>query len=876
LLQRFVPLPAAIVQTFLPAVVHCLRQEKQRQGWFDFDDMLALVWEGLHGPQSPALLATLRQRYRYALIDEFQDTDPIQWQIFRQLFLHSARSNILYVIGDPKQAIYAFRGADVYTYLEARQAIQHGRGKVIPLKQNYRSTQAMIDVYNILFAPDTAAPFFTGAIGYQTPVHCGDTSLRAVNAAGEALTPIHLLHLLPGATVLTAALVRGAFGRRMAQVLRQLLLSPHEAEAAAGLWLGRDEAWQAVRARDVFVLTRSAREGVEIAQYLRAEGVPYAFYKQEGLFQGPEAQEIYDVLVAIASPHETAKRLKAWMTPFFAVPLEDLPAGQDLPGTHPLMQRLLGWKELAESQDYASLFANLLHASGLVRRELFLKQSERELTNYLHILEILLEEARRSCSTLLELALTLKTFISGSRNPVGENANVQRLESERDAVQIMTIHKSKGLEAAVVFLYGGFGTAPDDGVAVYHEEGRRVMHLAPNAEAKTTARREQEEEEQRLLYVALTRARARLYLPYIEPSQYPERLQGGHRHLNARLAHVLTDAAHADFQALCTREPFHLGAVWQPAPQTQPRVSLSDWPANPQLFDDEDRREEFRRRRQRHSGFVVSSYSRMKQAESGYRPASTADDFSSDGRQVVGNRLEEMELPGGTVSGRFVHEVLEQLPLGSFAAAPSFAAWRAQPDIDTLFRRSMRRYGRDARYLESSQRLVYTGLTTSIEVAAGHVIPGLAGCEPFLREMEFLYPIPEQAHPRLSETPTMPFSIHKGFIKGFVDFLCQYDGLAYFGDWKTDILPNYTRDVLAAHVQQQYTWQAKLYTLALVKMLHMHSEEAYQQRFGGMLYCFLRGMQGATDDGSGVFFARPSWTEILAYETELMQCQAYV
>jgi exodeoxyribonuclease V beta subunit len=279
-----VPFAAAIVQQFLPAIERRLKQDKQRHGWYDFDDMLSLVWDGLQGPHAAVLLETLRQRYRYALIDEFQDTDPIQWQIFRRLFLDSDGGNSLYGIGDPKQAIYAFRGADIHTYLEARETIRAVAGTRVPLTHNYRSTATLIDVLNGVFAADAAVPFFNGTVRYDTPVQCGNPNWLALDRCGRESAPLHVLQLMPAALPLSAALARHAFGRRIARTIKELLPSAFGSCAGEGesrdegeLWVGEAHNLRPVTANDVLILTRTGNEGIEIAQYLHAEGVPYAF-----------------------------------------------------------------------------------------------------------------------------------------------------------------------------------------------------------------------------------------------------------------------------------------------------------------------------------------------------------------------------------------------------------------------------------------------------------------------------------------------------------------------------------------------------------------------------------------------------------------------
>ena len=188
--------------------------------------------------------------------------------------------------------------------------------------------------------------------------------------------------------------------------------------------------------------------------------MPFSFYKQDGLFQTDEARDVRDLLAAIDAPGDPGRRGRAWITPFFAVPLAGLLDLVDPPDSHPLVKRLTDWKELAGRRRFETLFARILDDSGVIRRELFLKDDERALTNYLHLFEILLEEARAAGCDTGRSGHNAHCLYQETRKPPGEDGNVQRLDSDREAVQIMTIHKSKGLEAAVVFVYGGFTGFP--------------------------------------------------------------------------------------------------------------------------------------------------------------------------------------------------------------------------------------------------------------------------------------------------------------------------------------------------------------------------------------------------------------------------------
>ncbi|HEY0709465.1 MAG TPA: UvrD-helicase domain-containing protein, partial [Polyangia bacterium] len=530
---------AALVAHLTPVVQERLASNKRQAGRFDFQDMLTLVAEGLQGQggtddeRSQALLGTLRGRYRYALIDEFQDTDEVQWNIFRKIFCDSRDGHVLTVIGDPKQAIYAFRGADVFTYLSARAAIESAKGARVYLTDNFRSTAPLIDAYNAIL--DQRAPFFREESGilYDHPVACGRPTLALTDGAGAPAKSVVVFDVESSNPGLLTWQVKRAILTRMAEEVRDLL-SP-----AGTLHFGAADAPAQVRAGDIFVLTRTTRESREVGDALRAVGVPFAFFKQERLFETVEARDLLDLLLAVANPEDATARARAFITPFFGLGLADLAACEELDAGDPLLRLLTEWAALADDGDFETLFARIVAQSGVICRELFLRDGERSLTNTLHLIEILQEEAARARTTIRELCETLGAFIAGTRRPPGMSGDIQRLETEAEAVQIMTIHHAKGLEAPVVFLYGAFWTGPSSDVRVRHDEaGRRICDMTrpvPESAAAYTA--EQEDEERRVLYVALTRAKARLYLP-----RYPanwRQLKGAYKFVNARLHDLL-------------------------------------------------------------------------------------------------------------------------------------------------------------------------------------------------------------------------------------------------------------------------------------------------------------------------------------------------
>lgn len=864
-----VPFESAIAQRFLPVVEARLIAEKDRAGLFDFDDMLRLLEQSLTGPDGGPLTELVRRRYRYALIDEFQDTDEIQWSIFRHLFLTDDGSHGLFVIGDPKQAIYGFRGADVFTYLEAKRTIAQ-TGQVVPLVESYRQSPELVAALNPLFSEGHRPPFFTGAIRYEHPVRPGAPQVLGLIHRGQRLTPVELCRPIPQAATLSATRAKETLAEWIAQESRRLL------EPGATLVL-TPEGERPLQPRDLFVLTRTGREGRQVADRLRAHQVPIAFFQQEGLFSTQEAKDVLSLLAAIAEPERRDLRLLAFQTPFFAVPLSSLAAAEQLPGGHPLLVTLYGWRELATARRFGELYRRILDESGIIDREILLGADDRELTNYLHLFELLLEDASERHATLPELVRDLSAYVSGQRQPVG--GSVERQTQDVDAVQLMTMHKSKGLEAAVVFLFGGFEPARA-GARVWHEGGRRLIHVGEGG--PTAAEEEAQEEDQRLLYVALTRAKARLYLPYfgrvLEGPKAGERqvdpLDGTYRHLVEVLdpvAEALDQGAgpvgfaQTRFEEL-TRRP--------PRSVAPPPSNLGEFHPPPELLVHPHPDPRISGLLERAGSWQITSYSKLKEQQA------AASALEAPGLVDVDQPLElpPDQVPPGAASGRFLHEILERAPLSVLDECPSAEFFGQHPRVKVIVEEARRRYERSPAHTLHAVELVYRALTTPLALGEDILPGGIGRCSPIQRELEFLYPIPEPHHPPLL-AGAGPVQVERGFIKGFIDAVFVHQGRYYILDWKSDLLPRYDPNSLATHVGDAYRIQAELYTLAVLKLLGIDSEARYELEVGGVVYCFLRGLgprAGKKGLNPGIYFRRASFAEVLASEQSLRSSKSLV
>jgi exodeoxyribonuclease V beta subunit len=949
------PLAALLTARILPPTAARLARRKREAGQFDFQDMLTLVARSLEGdgPRARGLIAALRARYRHALVDEFQDTDEVQWQIFRRLFFTEG-AQVLTLVGDPKQSIYSFRGADVHTYLRARGEVEAVQPAVF-LSASFRATADLVAAQNAILEQRDPQPFFRadGAIQYDHPVSCGQPELALLDGAGQPAPPVVVLDVArdpaaaPGAKLplwqIKPALLgamAGEIGRLLAQPTR-LFLRQRPGQPAVP-----------IGARDIYVLTRTIRESREIGEALRAARIPFAYFKQEKLFDTLEAREVRDLLRALADPDDRTARLRAWITGFFGLTLPELAACDDLPADHPLMARLQEWRGLGEAGRFDRLFARIIDDSGIVCRALFAHGSgsgsgERSLTNVLHLFELLQEEAARGRCTLRELAQRLGSYVAGTRRPPEQESDVQRLETDADAVQIMTIHQSKGLEAAVVFVYGATWRFPGSNVRAFHDAaGRRVIRVGRQPEQEERIYfDEEDDEERRVLYVALTRARARLYLP-----RYPLKpiisLRGSYRFINERLHALLGGITPDQVRRLFAAVPVLAPSEVAPAAGGAALAgAIAGWEPPAALLAAAETPADFRLAADTRAGFLVTSYSAVSRRQGRFVPTGSVGDLDADGAGpvdsdgdgdpdggggaavTIGDPIADPdpdpdeldlgaavlaptlsppdELPRGRLSGSFLHELLEHLPLDTLVGRPPLEDWRRRPQIEALFERMRRRHDRRAAHLPHAQRLIHTALTVPVRLGDAMIEGGLASVEMPTREMEFLFPIPERAHPlfldrRVDEPaggakgdvhgdgrdsdgrgghgdsdgdadgPPRLWPIGRGVVKGFIDYLFQHEGRVYVCDWKGDWLPDWQPARLAAHCEQHYAVQAQLYTLATLRLLGLTGGADFDRRFGGVLYCFLRGMREG-DPGAGLFFHRPSWPEIIRWERSMLE-----
>ncbi len=921
-LDQRAPLHQALQRHAAHAIAARLAALKRRAGRFGYADLSLRLDAALRGPQGEVLAQRIRAQFPVALIDEFQDTSPLQFRIFDRIY-RSAQDRAetgLLLIGDPKQSIYGFRGADIYSYLRARHATA---GRHHALGTNYRSTQALVDAVNQVFVlaeaerPDGA--FALGRQGLQS------LPFEAVGAKGR-------LERLMRAGAAMPALQAGWLPVRLGQRHLRRALAEHAAGTLAEWlsdpktgWANQDAVTpgRPLRPGDIAVLVRDQHEAEAIRRALARRSIPSVYLSEkDSVFASPEAADLLRWLRAVDQPLDGVLARAAYGCASWDLTLAELAAHLD---DELLWDRrvalLLRLRTVWQRQGVLTLLRQTLHALALPQRWLAdeaapdeaddadehaagrSRGAERRLTNLLHLGELL-----QSASARLEgpgaLIRWLAAQVQGGGRDGGAGlgaaagtqavvsdteAHVVRLESDAQLVQVVTVHKSKGLEYPVVML--PFAHAVRD-VRPRRTEpvewvdpltGTRQLDYLRSPAAIEQARRERLREDLRLIYVALTRARHALWLgvglPVPRNSQQPAP--------TSALTWLLMGSTPDD--------PAQLGMALQRWADAQPAIRvqrLDDLPSRRPWRDNRtlaplrppttyDAR--FERR------WGIGSFSALVRDKQGDH-ASVAAVAAPGPRALDADRVQaersldewraaagEAALPyrtaapdmwhrwtRGARAGNLLHDLLEWLAEEGFDQVDA-------PEVQAALKRRCRQALAQVRIAgtvdaEADADADAQGLADWLRAVLHTPLPPLGAAlsevGPMLAEMEFWLPSPALDPQRLDNIcqrhllpgqprPSLARRTLQGLLMGYADLVFEHDGRWWVMDYKSNALGDddaaYTPAAMdAAMLSHRYELQAALYLLALHRLLRHRLGTAYDpaQHLGGAVYVFLRGWRG--------------------------------
>jgi len=855
-----------------------VRRRKQEGRLWSFHDLLVLLRDGLRDPQTGGTLAqAIRERYRAALIDEFQDTDGWQWEIFERVF--AGGGHHLFLIGDPKQAIYSFRGADIYSYLRARETAGTRR----TLACNWRSDRRLVDALNTLYR-ESPRPFATGEISYE-PVTTPDQHARDRLTFQDRVPRAPLqIRFWPreqfgaGGKVVNKGDLWKAIPRLVAVDVAALLLQqPMVAEG---------EGSRPLRPRDVAILVRKHRQAQAIQAALRARGIPAVLHSDQSVFLSDAALDLARFLAAVVSDGEPRAVRTALTTPVFGMTVSDAALlAQENP--EEWSRRLDGfreWRRVWETRGIAAMLRPILHEAAA--RILSVSGGERWLTDALHLMELLdVVQVERG----LGPETLLSWFHQEREHPTLSSDSTQlRLESDADAVEVVTMHRAKGLEYPVVFcpyLWDGELLKSDETFRRFHDPDSREICASldsKNEDHLEAAKDEAYEENQRLAYVALTRARHRLVVYWVAANQFETsalaNLFHGHRvpgqpsnwrEAVAGVVQTLDDGAILD----------DLRAVEAKSERAIAVDIVRGIPEEPRWRDDSDRGRSLACRSFDRAGFdrawQWASFSRL--VERGMRDEEADADLATPRDRaplpVAASTALLPGFPSGRLAGQCLHRVFEVVDF-------------QDPDPLPAVRAVLNEYGFDEALGGRVAEAFGAAMQVPLPAAGGAIRLRDVPRSDRLHELGFLMPVAggldrsgvsaslaglAEAFERTGGEVSRRYAAAlrgleatdlRGFLQGQMDLAFRVRGTWFLVDYKSSNLgpelqdyapPRLAEEMISSH----YVLQYHLYTVALVQYLRSRIPGFDEERdFGGVFYLFLRGLNGR-DASTGVFVDRP-------------------
>lgn len=850
-----------------------LKEKKELHGLVHFDDLLLKVYDCLSSAGGAALREILAERFRAALIDEFQDTDSIQYEIFKAFFSQST----LFLIGDPKQAIYSFRGADIFTYLNASRHISEESRHT--LEKNWRSEPKLLEALNHVF--NRELPFVFDEIAFE-PVSPAEMPDRQILEDKDA-APLTIWYVAGNpSSPLSRRDAEKKISMAVAWEVSRLLSAGEREEVLLGS--------RGVIPKDIALIVRENSQGRLLKEELTSHGIPCVIYSEENIFDTEEALEMEFLLKAVSQPYSEPLIRTVLAGSLFGHDAEQIDSlSRDEIMLERWIERFRGYHDLWASFGFMRMFRNLMTEENVRARLLARPRGERMLTNFLHLSEILNEASVRE---KLGMRGLLK-WLNQQRDPAMPRSDEYqlRLESDDDAVRIITVHKSKGLEFPIVFcpfLWGSSALRDTMNIAFHDgaDDYRAFFDVGSEGidDHRLLAEKELLAENMRLVYVALTRARNRCYLVWgrfnkgeSSALSYLFRKPGCE---SIEAAQELDPPAKPDNDTL-RREL----EEWCTPCDT--RILIQDLPRQAPLHYERKGREGMRIACRQFAGKIdrswkVTSFSSMV---SGLTHA--VDEADRDAMFLIPGGRDEGEargrqdifsFPRGAMAGTMIHEIFELL---DFQADDS--------TIRELVREALDAHGFDGIW----QDVLADTVRRVLNVRIGDFSLSSVRNDETMRELEFYLPVGRISKEILHQAfkphgqgvvpPGFPdmveglrFDESTGYLRGFMDLVFAAGGRYYILDWKSNHLgesiEDYSQESLHAAMEKNYyILQYHIYALALHHYLGKRiAGYSYSRHFGGAIYVFIRGVDPARGPEYGIYRTVPPEGLIVSLSNKLV------
>jgi exodeoxyribonuclease V beta subunit len=896
---------------------------KSDLGIMDFDDMILNIYRvlasakegGRQDGRYQALAIAVAKQFRAALVDEFQDTDPLQLTIFQSLFAQTQTP--LFYVGDPKQAIFGFRGADIYAYYQGSDASDYQR----TLKTNFRSTPALVDSVNALFSPSHRS-FISEEITFDWVAAKPKKELYIEGQPPEAMQ-----------FVITESKDQKAFSKgeiepiAISHTVQQIADILAKADTGHAYFTSEDGQKSKVNPADIAILVPTHKQAALMAEALSKQGVMSVRQGQEKVLESDAAKTVLRLMRAVADPGVEARVTELLADPLLGLTGHEIVAMKDGgPQWESLLEDYWQLKRIWTDSGFSAMFRHWLslpdsNGTTLAQRLVDYHDGERNLTDLMHIAEIMQQRSRQQ-SSIKALVSWLQYAVTGNSN---EDEHQLRLESDTQRVKIVTLHAAKGLEYNIVFcpfLWQGKQGIKDEIIGA-HQETQAVVDFGSDyfAEAKKQANEDQLKEQLRLLYVALTRPvhRCVIFWAHVQGGGYKFTANSALAWLLygddsmqdnpvEKLRGKVTKMSFAEFVAGVN--DFKTQAEKrQPASITGNMAAVSCLIVKEsaaakrvKLTPEAERKLSCAAVLDRYlaPSWLQTSFSGLvgNQHASVERSAH-ADDVPEEGTTDEGilkqNNTTEgasqppsiFNFPRGALPGECLHSIFEHWDFTSTDKAQLKGLI-----ADKMNRFAISTEGQREKWYEPVAQAVFGTLQKPLN-ERGFCLAQIA-FEDRQAELEFLLaargtlgnihyilanPLYQLPPAFVDASKQLNDKKIQGFLTGFIDLVFKDDQDKYHVlDWKSNYLGDQTKDYAPHHIEHamaktHYYLQALLYLLALHRYLRQQLPHyKIEQHLGGAWYVFVRGIdieQSSAEPASGLYYFQPPAALILALDEQL-------
>lgn len=846
------------------------RYATYRNEWniVSFKDILKDMVAALHGDTNSPLAKRVRSRFKAVLIDEFQDTDPLQYSIFTTIF--KAEGCTLYVIGDPKQAIYKFRGADVFAYLNARDSANTR----YVITKSYRSTPALTNAINTIFSR-LDNPFIHNAIKYQqVESGIGDSDFDKDGA-------FHIWVIMnENNKAIRVSIARKIIAEKIAHEILHLINSGHTIDK------------EPIRFSDIAILVRKNFEATLVQNILLKYNIKSVIRSNESVFQTQEAWELLHILEAVVNPIVTSAVKKALITSILGYSAAEIVQFEHTTGIDAIKTKFAEYRELWQRKGIVVMLTALFMDEAIVKnnygatvtvkeRICSFPDGERIITNIMHCAEILSEIERTNKLDPVAMVEWLKKANSGYTTIEEQEL---RLESDANAVTITTIHSSKGLEYPIVFCPYLFDEIRLDEIFLVHKmkednykkylcfklrkDEQEIKNILAEKESiryeqlELWGKIEELAEMLRVSYVAMTRAKYRCYVAW-------GNINSTYKSALSYLFHFNNDADIGDFIKNFTLDNDTIISDINRLQSDCDSIKveyiygvenvlsdiLEETPIQPQSVK--------KLQRPIQQGWQITSYTSLayrreeEKTDEIHIPILYKDEITE---------LSPFTFPAGAVPGLCIHKIFETVPFNA-----------DMKTIAEIVRTTLAQYAIDTKWANTVTTMVHNVLTVPLK--EGFIPLSKVGAFTRRHEMEFYYPV-ENINSKTLVTlfnenslftrdygralQQLSFNDIRGFMHGYIDMIFEFDGNYYIVDWKSNLLGSTINDYHRSKlndtiVSHYYFLQYTIYTVALHRYLQNVAEKSYsyEKNFGGVFYIFIRGVDAGKGPEYGIFYDKP-------------------